>query len=350
MHRAFYFAEFAQDDVLWPLPSSLMDEAHKEKLARCMELFSDRPLISCFGFEMPLSLQPWADLQFRVPLHEENLKSLGQLKHLKGKWCDFASFIDKISASGFLDSQDNCAIWVELDTGSQATWPPEPNFFLEITNQRDMLSQIEQAFQLLKNKPLSSKIAELLRQTLRDGFEIFGVGFMLGRTSDALRISLRNSALMPIFSYNNYLANLGYHYLNQPDLALLERISPVLRTIALEMDVDEAGVHPKMGWSLFTQDSKESWGNLLAHLIKEKLADVQKVDATLSWCGGELLHPEILISSLFHREEHNLDYIYRTINHVKLSTVPGVAPTTKIYLRVQKIEIPRSVASGATVS
>ena len=341
MDPTFSFAEFAQDDVLSPLSLSLVSETYKAKLSRCMELFSKRPLLSCFGFETPLSSARWADLQFRVPLLEENFKHLVGLKHLKGKWCDFSSFIDKLSASDFLSSQENGAVWVELDTGSQTAWPPDPNFFLEISKQREMITQIEQAFQLLKNKPLSSKVVKLLQESLRDGFEIFGVGFMLGRTSDALRISLRNSALMPIFAYNTYLANLGYHHLNSSDLALLERTAPFLRTIALEMDVDEDGVHPKMGWSLFTKDSKEDWGNLLVHLINEKLADSQKVDAVLSWCGSELLHPEILVSSLFHREEQNIEYIYRTINHVKLSTVPGLAPTTKIYLRVQKVEIPK---------
>ncbi|MFI5421119.1 MAG: hypothetical protein ACHQ1H_09145 [Nitrososphaerales archaeon] len=189
----------------------------------------------------------------------------------------------------------------------------------------------------MKNSPLPPKMACQVQRFLQEGFKIIWVGFMLGRPSNALRIAVQSSTLMSISDYTSYLTNLGCYHFNPSDLALLERIRPFLRSILLEIDIDEDGVLPKIGWSIFAKDTQEGWENFLSHLIEEKLADSQKVDALLSWRGNGLLHPEILLPSFFARKEQNREYINRAISHVKLSTAPDLAPSAKIYFGVEKI-------------
>lgn len=315
-----------------------MHESSIEILGRATRLFDPKLNLHCFGFETPLAPEKWIDLQFRAPLHASNLELLSNLIAPGAHWTGLSRFFRDVKNSSFLCSSGIEAIWIELDVGSQMVWPPSPNLFLETSLKHTSDSRVaEEIFFQIMGKPLPRKTASLVQKSLGKEFEIFGIGFMLARASEAIRISVRAPKLLPISSYVEFLRELGHCNNNSADIALLEKAWPLLHRVVLEMDFDESGVLPKIGWSLYTKPLKEHWQRLLDFVLQEELMDPTKMDAIHSWQGNQVYIPADPSVDFFYSPDAKRELIFRSINHIKLTTIPDHAPTAKIYLRVERI-------------
>lgn len=319
------------------LSSKLIEESCKAKLLHCAALFPSTLDVSCFGYECNLQgNEYWGDLLFRLDLHTQSLSAFQEPLFLhfakeNAQWENLLLFFDEWTKKELFIERGIHGIWLEMDAGSSSDWPPKPNLFLETDMQHELFYEtIDEAWFGLKQKRLSRETLAILRRCAADHFAVFGIGFMLARPLDAVRICIRSKDLINTSTLHDYLNSLGHFGLDDSLIAFLTRMRPYLDYLYLDVDAADHP-YPKIGLTCYIEEkdfsaSRRRWDQFLIFLLSEGLADEERQLALRSWFGYQY-------ASFFSQ-----DILLRDINHVKLVYTPEKPLRAKMYLRVRHFE------------
>lgn len=329
---AYYLDNFLLTEIfenLIPhLSPFLISPECRNKLSSITGLFPANLNIYCTGFEIPLSTGKWADVAFNIPVDLLNLDQFHSLSLFGKDWKSLTTFFQNHNINN---------IWLEMDVGSQSTWPPLPNLFLATSyTNRNNLQNIDEIFSELKERSLSLKEQKIIRKILDFDFKIFNLGFMLARPLNGIRLSFQNSSLLPVKTYIDFLSELGSFNFRNEDIEFLERAWPLLKKTAFNIDIDDHGIFPKIGWEFRPIWLKQDCSNLLDFLISEGLAKHKKKEPLMAWFGEELYDFKFLPYKFSHSNNDEANFISRGFSHIKVTFSPSENPTAKIYLKAFK--------------
>jgi hypothetical protein len=228
-------------------------------------------------------------------------------------------------------------IWLEFDVDPAARGKANavPSFFFGPTeaawqatmNQHANPARFDWLVAALKPfRALPDAVTGQLRTSMAAvpaGAEVFQIGLMLARESDYVRLCVRGA---PSPALSAYPAQIGY-----PATAalgdLLAILGGLVENVGLSVDVGE-GIGPRLGiecrFEGWRQPSQEPrWALFLDRLVAMGLCTAEKREVLLAW-------PSVG----YHRfpDEKAPRALIRALNHVKVITAPGQAPTAKAYL------------------
>lgn len=315
--------------ILPSLPENLIEGESKRRLLECATFFPGEIEVSSLLFECPLShREQWMDIAFFVKMPSCGFASLEKTLGSErfggnGHWENLIAFVREWEERGFFRQRKINGIWIELDTGSAAIWPPLPNFFLSsaFRNQEEFLKTNEEVLSRFKKKIPSRKSVS---RCITDSFLLIYIGIMPGRSLDGVRLC--SSHLLPLShcEWNPYLRSLDFPH---SFISLLEKISPHLERLVVQVDIGK-GLLPR-GVECYVkgktpEERNQKWGSLLDLLRSEKR------EKLLDWMGSQyILHG----SGADFYEPFSSRLVKREINHIKL--IPEHPIRTKVYLKAR---------------
>lgn len=322
------------------LSSDLIGQEYKTRFLQYASLLPSDIDIGCVFFECSLKGEErWGDLLFVVnhpftcmeAFDESSLKESYQ-------WKNICLFYEQWRKNELFRKRKIDQIWIELDIGSSSIWPSEPNIFLDkIGVNHEMLCETaDQAYFALKKKRLTPEALSLLQKCKSEGSEVFSLGFMLARPSDAIRIAMVSRGLFDASFFGPFLSNLDYPALEDNLISILKKIQPYFHRVNLEIDITDR-VLPRICFSCHIQKKdisadKETWNRCLDFLVSEQIVDKDRQNALIAWCGCQFASVSEPDSLFYESFPHQI--ISRSINHIKFLYVPGKPITAKIYLAV----------------
>ncbi|MBB5395657.1 hypothetical protein [Mucilaginibacter sp. AK015] len=176
---------------------------------------------------------------------------------------------------------------------------------------------------------------------LPQGGVVSHIGAMLSRKSRGIRLNIGGIGFDKV---QDYLAAIGW---NEPTDELeffLNRYSSCVDHFVLCIDLMGQAVGPRVGFECYIHTPPANgpqWQNLMQQLVRDGLCTPEKKAGFLSWPGitEYRLHADTWpksqrnISGLLGN--FGLDVCNRTLNHVKLSIIPGKGIQAKGYFLYQ---------------
>lgn len=167
------------------------------------------------------------------------------------------------------------------------------------------------------------------------GAQVFQVGVMLGRATDAVRLCLR---LRSFDDVPTYLGRVGWVG-DVPALqATLEPLAALAEYVCLDVDVG-SGVHPKVGLECYVAHARQ-WRPFLDALVARGLCTSGKHAALLAYPGrteeeeADGAWPPALSRAARVLGERSASVCLRSLHHVKVVHHPDRPPEAKAYLAV----------------
>ena len=245
-------------------------------------------------------------------------------------------------------------IWFEFDVDGEPPEIPIPSLFfgvkkLQPLHTKNQLQYEDSAhiYQWGTNtalKLLDIKISLELQRKLFDcfsllppGAEVFHIGVMLSRESEALRLCVRG---IPPEKIVDYLSIIGWTGSVQELNSLVYDLSKFAEDIHIAFDVGNI-VFPKIGFECCfgTQNPNDSQLRaFLDYLVASGMCLPVKRDAILNYPGycHEKSNPELWPSNLIQMSsllgESFLSSFARILNHIKVVYEPGNSLEAKAYL------------------
>jgi lantibiotic modifying enzyme len=168
---------------------------------------------------------------------------------------------------------------------------------------------------------------------------LFQIGMMLSRPEPFLRLCVRDLGTAEIAPY---LAAIDWPGARAPLAALLQRLSPLVDHIRLDLDVTD-GVLPPLGLECYiTQPARtaERFHALVQALVEDGLCRPEKAQGLMAWFGitherrhAAIWPPSLLrLKAALEREEASV--FRRWIHHVKITLDGKGGVSAKAYLAV----------------
>jgi hypothetical protein len=251
--------------------------------------------------------------------------------------------------------QDIGSFWFEFDLQAPPARPPAPVIFVTPemippdneggpSRWERYLAITVNALESLSTGPVDPGLARQLGTCLRampsPHAHVEGVGLMLARQLNAVRLSLRHFSAGEVLSY---LAAVGWTGSHADAAELMGWLGGLVDRFLINVDVAEGEVLPSLGveCSYFGRRQprvEPRWQRFMDELVARGLCLPSKRDALLAWQGdytcAERLEDET-VESRFDRR----------VTHVKLSLKPGARLEAKGYLgswRNFEVRRPRS--------
>lgn len=330
------------------LSLSLIAQNYKTKLLECASLVHSNVRTHCFGFECNLKgPEYWGDLLFYIlssDLHTFHKASTYGEMIAGNNNHTLVAFLENWTKQDFFNKKKVTGIWIELDVGSSMSWPPQPNLFLQIDGSQEQYPEaIDEAFHQLKKIRLSKERRSLLVSCSTNDIKVYSVGFMLARSTNAMRICTKSKDLLLSDDYTFYLKILGLGWAEKAFCSLLEKIRPFLSRITFDLDLNDHFL-PKFGVSCYIEETsdpsirRERWDSFLKVLVSLNLVDEGRYSGLISWIGNQLENQvPSSISDFINLKEHILR---RSISHIKVVFDPNCSLQAKAYLQVDNIIMP----------
>jgi hypothetical protein len=275
-------------------------------------------------------------------------------------WKGVGSFMETWAdpGSALFPALDN--VWLEFDTSSARSFagngPLPPSVFHgygspDTMRQKGMSPERQiditlQALRALMDRAIDSTMWHRLRscfEFLPPGTDIFQVGTMIARDTDAVRVCVRGLAFCDVVPY---LERLGWNGDQERVEELLASLDSRTDELSLALDVG-AAVHPRLGFECFLEPggrpAAECWAPFLDFLIDRGIALEPKCRAVLTYPGhlDERFDSDVWPSGLHALSTllgpSTVSVLLRTINHVKLVLDPEQPLEAKAYLAVRHL-------------
>lgn len=337
---------------LWPLLQSGLHPAlgSQRMLDRLQAALAQLPLLSGGGFEVrlagnasrPIDLALHAtaaggimDLLASGPLARE-LPAGEAGEAAQEAWQRLRGFAQQHRAAGSLLREALPQAWFEFDLDADGELPP-PNFFARLDDHfgappiqgpmalaRQLASRnlLRDAAQLLGTAPQAGAL-EALALCLRHrpgAASVKFVGAMLARPGRGLRLALSD---LPLSELTAYLRDIGWPGDHRALVPLLYFIEEHVGAVALQLDIADDGVQPRLGLELAFGRVREpagQWARLLAALHGLALCEPAKAQAVQAWPG--LVRKADMPGQWPAGFSERQAWLRRSINHIKLSYEP----------------------------
>jgi hypothetical protein len=325
-------------------------------------------LATGFGFECHLGEQtPHADFFVRVRASEVGRGVLGGTSTFDAlptsltdepTWARVREFARNWADPAVVATENTDNVWLEFDLDPADEGMPLPSVFFSAYH--GILSRLEsaeetppsapdaygwvtrEALPLVLGRPLASATEEMVFRTLDAlprGANVFQVGVMLARASDAVRLCIVD---LPTERVVEYLTGLGWTGDSEELQALVDGLATFVDRIVLDIDVADR-LSSKLGFECyftgFRQPGDEArWRTLFDHLVDENLCRPEQREALLAYpgfvhqaqsAGAWPSHLAAAASLLGPRASSGRA---RVLHHLKIAYRPGVPLEAKAYL------------------
>ncbi|HET6864625.1 MAG TPA: prenyltransferase/squalene oxidase repeat-containing protein [Solirubrobacteraceae bacterium] len=350
--------------VTWPEPSRLADSLELMIPALAPELVDDAaipwlraaarvlPPIHRAGFECRLAADAQevdlqqgifaddgepAELAYYLARSDFGGEAWQQVKRLAERWAAAESPL----ATGLEE------VWLELDAAPARGCEPlglddfVPSVFglIRQAGASDSLAIGLAFLEALLGEQAGAGQAETVRRfaaACSGGARISHIGVMLGRPVAAMRVHV---SPLPLTDIAPYLARVGWP--GDPDAiaALATELLDYVDLVVLCLDIVDGRVLRigLEGTYAKSHGLDPRWPALLRRLDELGLGSQEKASALVAWpsvlspLDAPAPWPDDLIARSLTRGERELGVIDRRLSHVKLSVVPGQAPSAKAY-------------------
>jgi hypothetical protein len=265
------------------------------------------------------------------------------LREFAGRWADpehpFSAFIRNV--------------WLEFDTAASNSTSESgelvyrPCVFLgpdpKKGDNEKLPDHLVAALAIFGNDNQPGQLLPSFISSLPDGAALFQVGLMLSRTSDGLRVCVKGLSEDTLFPWLDRLKWVG----DKEALArLLKSITPMLRTIALNLNLTESGPGEKIGLECYMdwfEEDPQQWKPMLDFVEQLNLCLPQKRMGLLKFPGKS---PSFEVSFLPDSPIFFFS-LSRLIHHIKLSFTESRVAEAKAYLAISRPGLyPESSFSG----
>lgn len=256
------------------------------------------------------------------------------------------NFLSDSLKAGFLQKMTP-AIWIVLDlSSSKPVFPPQPNLYLKFAGrQEERIEWIKAIFHALKQEKISTKMADLLSRIFSNESTLVYLGFMLARSTNAMRICTTNVRLLSTGSYIAWLKNMGIHGSVDYFGFILDKLRNFIGRIVFSFDINEK-IQEQFGVEFYSNVSKgredyaksrESWTSILSIIATEGLIHKKKQNELLKWLGNQL-EIEVLPPPGFFTNFYRRSVLFRNIDHIKIIFSSQKPPYVKIYFHALAIQ------------
>ncbi|MCA9051325.1 MAG: hypothetical protein KDA89_21455 [Planctomycetaceae bacterium] len=197
--------------------------------------------------------------------------------------------------------------------------------------------EIQELLPIATGHLLPKRMRQNLQRCLSHALPTF-VGFMFGRSTDALRLTQR----LTISETLPYLDSISWTGNRRQVARLLEIISGWTTHIALSLNVG-AVVEPYLGLELLNWTKPAAphsvWQNCLQTLTGRGLCTPEKHDALLHWRGISRLEHSPSSAAFADGDQRDPDMLHlhvRNLSHLKLICRPHSGLEAKVYLNVRR--------------
>ncbi|MDY7228269.1 hypothetical protein [Hyalangium rubrum] len=336
-------------DIVAPhVPQRLIDVNSMNRLA---ELAATLPPSSNFGFECKLgSPAPTADFLIAVIASdgsrgawaEEARQARGRRSH--PAWEKVQRFLAdwERSEGGFEPIYDT---WLEFDMDGQDSEEPVPSFFFGFDHTRNdnYPDTTRTMVERLRAAPLPSAGLDTLSACFKElpqRAQVFQIGLMLSRPTDAVRLCIKRLTAEQIATYLSHIGWPGSVAVLQRQL---ESIAPLVDGMGLDLDIGQS-VLPKIGIECSIRDGSDGRDKVKAFLERlstEGYCTPGKGTAILEWLGlctertDRERWPAHLIKASEGLGPEVLSSFARTLNHIKINYESDQEIAAKAYLGVR---------------
>ncbi len=330
------------------LPASLID---KTGYTRAMAVAAQIPkyLSTFWGFEVRLGTdEALADILFSVKKDSEGQRLITETSfpsgHLQGDtgsaWKKLHDFAGLWSLTGHPLHELVHNVWLEFDASDSGTYPDasrviaHPNLFFGPDNDRmdktALAGIMHEALNILA--PDGTMVDETLSfiESLPPDADLFQVGLMLPRPTDAIRVCVK---AIPPDRISSWLAGIKWNGDPAALDRLIETITGITSDLAVDLDLAHGGIADRIGLECYMDwmaDDTVQWSKFLDAIDHLNLCQPSKREGLLAYPGT---------NGIQKKKSHISDgiiclEIYRKINHLKLTFIQDRAIEAKAYLAV----------------
>ncbi|MEZ2345777.1 prenyltransferase/squalene oxidase repeat-containing protein [Terriglobus sp. RCC_193] len=262
------------------------------------------------------------------------LSGVDGLEHFANELSDVSSVLSRHVDEIFLE--------FDLPFGRE---PSFPSIFLSLPDDPATAREVAaRAINLLSGQASSNlqTAVDHCIGTCKNGEFVSGLGLMLGRTGDFVRINVKR--LLPS-TVECYLAGIGYsgncRAAAEQFTASLTNADRVTLALDLKPQSDTVQVLPRIGMECFFDEQPDAdplWEQTLSELCEDNLCSTAKLHALMALPGEtlpistETPWPLDLIAQSTAQPEDHFSAFVRKLYHLKLSGEPGGQWEAKAYL------------------
>ncbi len=349
------------------LPDCLVPATNAERIEAIARVLPGA-LATGFGFECHLGNQPpHADFFVRVRASEVGRAVLAGTSTLDAlptsltdepTWAHVREFARNWADPAVVATENTDNVWLEFDVDPADDGMPHPNVFFSAYH--GILSRHEdveepprsaadaygwvtrEALPLVLGRPVAPATEEMVFRTLDAlpaGANVFQVGVMLARASDALRLCVVD---LPPDRVVDYLTGLGWTGDTEELQALVDELATLVDRIVLDIDVADR-LSSKLGFECYFTDFRQPgeeprWRALFEHLVDDDLCRPQQREALLAYPG--FVHqgqsagawPSNLSAAAALLGPRASSGMARVLHHLKIAYRPGAPLEAKAYL------------------
>ncbi|QHS56043.1 hypothetical protein GWR56_11035 [Mucilaginibacter sp. 14171R-50] len=320
------------------LPQSLVPAT---ALAKIYALVEKLPFLPFAGFECRLDADDQVDYFANISRFEGSIPAeffpqanWHLLQNIYRPWLNDKTGIGR----------DMNELGLEIDVVSAFEELPAPGIFIAINPAlANPCPVLFGTLDLLFNSD-AADLKENIRKcvnALPQGGTVSHIGALLSRKSHGIRL---NIAGLGFDRVRDYLAAIGWNEPTEELEFLLNRYSTCVDHFVLCIDLMGKAVGPRVGFECYIHTPHANgpqWERLMQQLVRDDLSTPEKKTGFLSWPGitEYRFHTDTWpksqrnISGLLGN--YGLDVCNRTLNHVKLSIVPGKGIQAKGYFLYQ---------------
>lgn len=332
------------------MPSGLLNDEGYERLAAVTGRLPAE-LTNFWGLECRLHKQaPLTDILLEIRKNSPGLKLLaGQgtdvLDELCQKyaiWKEIRSFASQWVCSQTLLNSRILNLWLEFDTEKPVSLEAlpmlvgQPSVFLGFRSSelpaeelRELLRQSGKVLQIPGE--FLDTIVSFIADIPSPG-QLFQLGSMLGRPCRDIRVCVNKLSPRVV---PGWLAHMGWRGSVEALTAALNKLSPFVRTLAVDLSLTEIGISEKIGIECYLdwdQNNPELWSGFL-DMLEEVIPIQSSKRSGLLQYSGKLPMP-------VSRRKDTADtlslFLFKMIHHIKLGFHKDRIEDAKAYLAIYR--------------
>jgi len=338
------------NSIFKDMPSELINQEGYLRLSALTQMLPSE-FSNFWGLECRLNTdEPLADILFEIKNNTSSQKLLAGYKPSSldilcanyNAWHKIRAFANHWAEEQSILNEHILNLWLEFDTEQLTSHKfakdllQKPSIFLGLRSRE--LSE-SGCTQILYHANSLLLIPDLLLDNLQSFIshipspgQLFQLGSMLGRTSRDLRVCVNR---LPFDVVPDWLLDIGWKGDNQALSVVLNKLAPLLRASAIDLNLTEHGPSEKigiecyMGWD---DVGLEQWELFLDTIQEFVLCSPAKRTGLLQYPG------EVLLPAMSRRTtDGTLCFsLFKRIHHIKLGFDNGHVTDAKAYLSIHK--------------
>jgi len=330
------------------MPSGLLNQEGYSRLSALLDMLP-AALTNFWGLECRLNEQaPLADMLLEIkrgtPGHKllagHSSSAVDDLCRDYPIWRETRSFAQQWLCAETLINRHVLNLWLEFDTEKALSCDDaigligQPSVFLGFSSAQlpmdELRELLNEAASFLKiSKDTQEKIVSLIKSIPPTG-QLFQLGSMLGRPGKDTRLCFNklSPGLIP-----QWLSNSGWHGNTQVLTETLGMLDPLVRALAIDLNLTETGISDKIGIECYV-DWSERNTDLWAYLL-DRLKEYIHIHPSKH--SGLLLYPAELSLPISRRKDSGLNLLlFKMLHHIKLGFHGNTLSDAKAYLAIYR--------------